>query len=78
MAPRTQLGAPSIVNTVLRGRDINRTYVQGHGEGDECFPKVEIKVINDILLSLVVSHGALAAQGTRKSREKVKRAFRRG
>lgn len=49
MAPRTQLGAPSIVNTILRGRDINRTYVQGRGEGDECFPSVEIKVINNFL-----------------------------
>lgn len=60
MAPRTQLGAPSIVNTILRGRDINRTYVQGHEEGDECFPKVEIKVINNVLL-LLFSHRALSA-----------------
>lgn len=60
MAPRTQLGAPSIVNTILRGRDINRTYVQGHEEGDECFPKVEIKVINNVLL-LLFSHRTLPA-----------------
>lgn len=78
MAPRTQLGAPSVVKTVLRGRDINRTYVQGHEEGDECFPKVEIKVISDILLLLVFSHGALAAQETKKSKEKVRRAFHQG
>lgn len=67
-APRTQLGAPSIVNTVLRGRDINRTYVQRRGEGDECFPKVEIKVINNILLSLF-SHKALAAKGNKKKEQ---------
>lgn len=75
MAPRTQLGAPSIVNTVLRGRDINRTYVQGHGEGDECFPKVEIKVINDILLSLVVSHGALQLKEPERAEKKLKGPF---
>lgn len=78
MAPRTQLGAPSIVNTILRGRDINRTYVQGRWEGDECFPKVEIKVINDVLLLLLFSHGALAAQGTKESRAKVSKGLTPG
>lgn len=79
-APRTQLGAASIVNTILRGRDINRTYVQGRGEGDECFPKVQIKVINNILLSLLFSHRPLQlARGTRKrAKQKLARAFSSG
>lgn len=77
MAPRTQLGAPSIVDTALRGRDINRTYVQGRGEGDECFPKVGIKVINDVLLPLWFSRGALAAQGT-KSKARVSKGLSSG
>lgn len=77
MAPRMQLGAPSIVGTALRGRDINRTYVQGCGDGDECFPKVGIKVINDVLPPLWFSRGALAAQGT-KSRAKVSEGLSSG
>lgn len=79
MAPRTQLGAPSIVDTALRGRDINRTYVQGRGEGDACFPKVGIKVINDVLPPpLLFSRGALAAPGTKKSRAEVSEGLSSG
>lgn len=43
--------APGTVSTNLRGRDINRTYVQGRGEGDGCFPKAGIKVFNNICCS---------------------------
>lgn len=69
-APRTQLGAPSFVNTVLQVQDISRTYAQGCGEGEECVPQVEIKVIDNILLSSLFSHGVPAATGTEKELSK--------
>lgn len=69
-APRTQLGAPGFVNTVLQVQDIPRTYAQGCGEGEKCVPQVEIKVIDNILLSSLFSHGVPAATGTEKELSK--------
>ena len=64
--PGRSLGLPALSTLFSK----YRTYAQGCGEGEECVPQVEIKVIDNILLSSLFSHGVPAATGTEKELSK--------
>ena len=69
-APRTQLGAPGIVNTILRGRDINRTYVQGCGEGDAVSPRWKLKLSIIFCCHCCLATGPLQPQKPEKKKKR--------
>lgn len=66
-APRTQPGAPGIVNTILRGRDINRTFVQGMEREMNVSPKWKLKLSITFCCHCCLAIGPLQLPELKKS-----------